>query len=113
MKTNLIPEKIIKEMFFQTTFALKYLHSSRIIHRDIKLQNILVEQKNKDFVLKLCDFGVSKIIDTYEKLGFPSKVGSVPYMAPEMLLEKESRHYAIDIWSLGVLIFKLCTNNVI
>lgn len=79
-KRRQLKEDIAKSVFKQIIEALKYCHSKKILHRDIKLDNILL---TIDGVIKLCDFGVSKIVKPDEKM--IEQCGTPAYIAPEIL----------------------------
>lgn len=83
--------------------ALQYLHSHGIAHRDIKPENLLYETDRDDSVLKLADFGLSKLL-TDKHLTMNTVCGTVGYCAPEILLHKEYDS-SIDLWSLGVVTY--------
>merc|ERR1711924_99820 len=83
--------------------AVNYLHSRGLVHRDLKLENFVYEQKGSD-VLKLIDFGFSKAWDKHE-VDMHEKLGTAAYVAPEVL--KGSYTSQCDVWSLGVIIFIL------
>jgi len=88
---------------YQILQALKYLHSNKIIHRDLKLGNLFLSDKME---MKLGDFGLAA------KLEFDSEkrhtvCGTPNYIAPEILENKGGHSYAVDIWSLGVIIYTL------
>jgi mitogen-activated protein kinase kinase kinase 3 len=86
--------------------GLHYLHSLSppVVHRDIKSSNVLVGQ---DFCLKLADFGCSKCDDTTESF---TTVGSVLWMAPEVIRGKQGGHgRKADIWSLGCVFIEMAT----
>ena len=89
----------------QIICGLKYLHNKSIIHRDLKLGNILLD---KDLIVKLCDFGLAtKVIDDERKTTI---CGTPNYIAPEILNQNKLGHghsFEVDIWSLGVIIFTL------
>jgi cyclin-dependent kinase 10 len=89
--------KIIMRELLQT---LSYLHQNLIIHRDLKLSNILFDEK---FRLKLCDFGLAKIIESNMTPG----VATLWYRAPELLFEASSYTAAIDMWSFGCIFAEL------
>eukprot|EP00483_Globobulimina_turgida_P007251 UN07265 len=94
----------------QILIAIKYLHSRFIIHRDLKLGNILLD---KDLNIKICDFGLAA------KLEFDSErkttiCGTPNYTAPEILNQRKSgagHSYEVDIWSIGVIMFTLLTGK--
>jgi polo-like kinase 1 len=87
----------------QIVAALKYLHSHRVIHRDLKLGNLFVSEKME---IKIGDFGLAT------KLEFDGErkrtiCGTPNYIAPEILEGKQGHSYEVDIWSLGVIIYTL------
>ena len=83
--------------------GIKEIHNKNIIHRDLKPENIFI---NKDNKIKIGDFGISKQLNKehYAK----TFVGTCEYMAPELLKGKEYTK-KVDIWSLGTIIYELCT----
>ena len=82
--------------------ALEVIHNKAVIHRDLKLGNILVNSKMQ---LKLCDFGLSTR-SSYIGQRKRTICGTPNYIAPE-ILEEEGHSYESDIWSLGVIIYTL------
>lgn len=100
-KTPLRNEEAQK-YFYQLVCVIKKLHDLKIIHRDLKLSNILLDsQKN----IKLCDFGLATVLKNKEerKKGI---CGTPNYIAPEVVFpNKEGYSFEVDLWSLGVLLF--------
>ncbi|OMJ87277.1 hypothetical protein SteCoe_11045 [Stentor coeruleus] len=88
----------------QIISALKYLHSHRIIHRDIKLGNLFLSDKME---IKLGDFGLATKLE-FEGERKRTICGTPNYIAPEILDGKHGHSYEVDIWSLGVLLYTLC-----
>ncbi|CAI2164141.1 5402_t:CDS:2 [Funneliformis geosporum] len=86
--------------------ALEHLHSNGVIHRDIKLSNILANANNE---IKLADFGISSLTPT----STTAMVGTIPYMAPDVVLVGPDRPYdtKVDIWAVGVCILELLTGK--
>lgn len=105
--TTLMPEKEAKYMFYQIAMGLRYIHSQNIIHRDVKLDNILIDEMNR---CKICDFGVSRQIDPREIVN--EQCGTPAYLAPEIIKDQGYKGFGADIWSLGVLLFCLLTGNM-
>ncbi|KAJ0061970.1 hypothetical protein NL108_014674, partial [Boleophthalmus pectinirostris] len=92
------------EIACQLVSALYYLHSHRILHRDMKPQNILL---GKSGGVKLCDFGFARAMSV-STLVLTSIKGTPLYMSPELVEEKPYDHTA-DLWSLGCILYELHT----
>lgn len=83
--------------------ALKYLHSHRVIHRDLKLGNLFLTDKME---LKTGDFGLATKLE-FEGERKRTVCGTPNYIAPEILEGKTGHSYEVDVWSLGVIIYTL------
>lgn len=92
--------------FKQLCESLKYIHSQGIVHRDLKLDNILIDDRNN---LKLIDFGFSICVDKDQKLKI--FCGTPSFMAPEIVQKKDYNGFATDIWSLGVILFVMLSGG--
>ncbi|XP_014873126.1 serine/threonine-protein kinase 36 isoform X1 [Poecilia latipinna] len=99
-----LPESQVREIACQLVSALYYLHSHRILHRDMKPQNILL---GKSGVVKLCDFGFARAMSV-STLVLTSIKGTPLYMSPEIVEEKPYDHTA-DLWALGCILYELHT----
>ncbi|KAE9355337.1 hypothetical protein PF008_g4116 [Phytophthora fragariae] len=101
------PEDEVKDIMRNLASVIQYLHSRNICHRDLKLENILIETLDNGGHIKLCDFGAS----TLYKLGASMRkvLGSVMYMAPEVL--EGNYKEPCDMWSLGVIMYMLLSNK--
>lgn len=97
-------EKDASNAFRQIVQGLKYLHENHVIHRDLKPENLLYLTREEGAILKIADFGLSKVITP--NLNKMSICGTSSYMAPE-LLEGKMYDYAADMWSIGVILFIL------
>ena len=87
----------------QIVNALKYLHQHRVIHRDLKLGNLFINEKME---VKVGDFGLAAKID-FDGERKRTICGTPNYIAPEVLEGKTGHSYEVDIWSLGVIIYTL------
>ncbi|XBW36860.1 hypothetical protein QEN19_002439 [Hanseniaspora menglaensis] len=109
--------QMIQEIFCQVFLSLKFLHNNNIIHRDVKLENILLTIPSADILhyfekgipipntlVKLSDFGLSKQIDPENPLS-SARCGSPDYIPPEILLALEYDGRLTDIWSFGVCLY--------
>ena len=104
-KKVFVNEDIIWNIAIQVLVGLNYLHSKKIIHRDIKLLNLFM---TKDKKIKIGDMGMSTVFHEDELIH--SRVGTPLYIAPE-LVKKEKYDYKIDIWSLGCSLYHLAKTN--
>ncbi|XP_060629352.2 serine/threonine-protein kinase 36 isoform X1 [Anolis sagrei] len=97
-----LPEEQVQIIASQLVSALYYLHSHRILHRDMKPQNILL---GKGGVIKLCDFGFARAMSIHTMV-LTSIKGTPLYMSPELVEEKPYDHTA-DLWSVGCILYEL------
>ncbi|DBA72217.1 TPA: hypothetical protein ACH3X2_010612 [Trebouxia sp. C0005] len=96
-------ESEVKCLLKQLLEVMNYLHNHWIVHRDLKLSNLLL---TNDGVLKLCDYGLARYFKAYEEAYTP-KVVTLWYRAPEILLGLETYTEAIDMWSVGCIMAEL------
>ncbi|NXX76502.1 STK36 kinase, partial [Urocolius indicus] len=97
-----LPEEQVQTIAAQLISALYYLHSHRILHRDMKPQNILL---GKDGGIKLCDFGFARAMSIHTMV-LTSIKGTPLYMSPELVEERPYDHTA-DLWSVGCILYEL------
>jgi 5'-AMP-activated protein kinase catalytic alpha subunit len=92
--------------FLQIINCIDYLHKLKISHRDLKAENIIIEQKIRE--IKLLDFGLS---NTFENGLLTTACGSPIYAAPEMLDGKPYKGSTVDIWSAGIILYYMLCGN--
>ena len=87
--------------------TFKIMRDNLIIHRNLKLENILIKNENGNNIIKLTDYGSRRrIISLSKNYGNKSNIGNIVYMAPE-ILKDEKYDYKVDLWSLGIIIYRL------
>ena len=100
--------KTVLELGVQMVSALKHAHQKKIIHRDIKPQNILL---TNDGVLKVTDFGIAKAVDSSTIVATGNAIGSVHYFSPEQAKGKYVNESS-DLYSCGIVLFELATKRL-
>ena len=96
-----LDESESKLFFKELAEGLRVIHQTSILHRDIKLENILLSNSH----VKICDFGVSRVLQKHVVLR--EQCGTPAYIAPELLVDKGYEGFASDVWSLGVCLFAM------
>ena len=109
---NKYTEKQLAVLFYQVFSGLCYLHEKKILHRDLKLENLMISEIEKDintgeeyFWIKIIDFGTAKIFERKKKE--KEIIGSSYYIAPEVL--KKNYNEKCDTWSVGVILYMTLT----
>jgi len=100
---TLIDEEVVWPLLVESCCGLKYLHDRRMLHRDLKPQNIMLDSQGH---VKLVDFGFTKLLAANQLA--MSVVGTPLYMSPE-LLRKQGYDDRTDVWSLGCIFYELLT----
>ncbi|CCJ29354.1 unnamed protein product [Pneumocystis jirovecii] len=98
-----LQEDIVKGIMKEIVSGLVFLHSHKIVHRDLKLSNILLDENN---VAKIADFGLSIVLQNFSDEETMTLCGTPNYISPEIIAHKPSG-LASDIWSLGCIFFCL------
>ena len=88
--------------------GLSYIHSLKIIHCDVKLENVLIKElSNGDVRVQICDFGCSQFLEKTKTL---QTIGTPEYRPPEVILsDGKVFDYAVDIWATGIVFYELST----
>lgn len=102
-----LPPAAVASAARDLTAALAYLHAQRVMHRDLKPQNCLIDSRG---TVKLCDFGFARELGDRASVVLTSVRGTPLYMAPELF--KDARYTPLaDVWSLGVLLYELAAGR--
>ena len=99
-------EKEAAKIFKQMMSAIAYCHSNKICHRDLKPENILYSSEDENSLIKVIDFGLSRI---WKGKNMTTKVGTAYYVSPEVLAGKYDER--CDIWSAGVILYILLSGE--
>ena len=102
---KVFPETVAREIVLQVVQAMLYCHSRGVIHRDLKLENVIFKnkgEKNRDeFFIKVIDFGIAGV--EQDKVDS----GTLAYMSPECLDGDRKTSAAIDVWAIGIMFYTL------
>lgn len=101
-KRKVLSEDPARAIFKQILYALGHCHCRSVLHRDVKLDNILLDG---DGGIKLCDFGVSRLVKKGSTI--QEQCGTPAYLSPEIIKDQGYQGFAADIWSLGVLLYAM------
>ena len=104
-----LPEERAKQLLFQLVEAVKYLNSFGIMHRDLKLENIMMTDTSDTASPVIVDFGLAKIMGPQQQT--TESFGSVGYAAPEVL-QRSPYSFSCDVWSLGCIAHVLVSGTL-
>ncbi|XP_037588476.1 serine/threonine-protein kinase Nek3 isoform X2 [Cebus imitator] len=103
-KGKLFPQDMVLNWFTQMCLGINHIHKKRVLHRDIKSKNIFLTQSGK---VKLGDFGSARLLST--PMAFACTYVGTPYYVPPEIWENLPYNNKSDIWSLGCILYELCT----
>ncbi|XP_056660918.1 serine/threonine-protein kinase Nek4 isoform X9 [Monodelphis domestica] len=103
-KGKLLPENQVVEWFVQIAMALQYLHEKRILHRDLKTQNVFLTRTN---IIKVGDLGIARVLENQYDMA-STLIGTPYYMSPELFSNKPY-NYKSDVWALGCCVYEMAT----
>lgn len=106
-KRGRLQEDKAREIFIQVLHGLAHCHCRSVLHRDVKLDNILLDEEGG---IKLCDFGVSKIVKKDNLIN--EQCGTPAYIAPEIIKDKGYKGFSVDVWSFGVMLYAMLCGTV-
>jgi len=98
-----LPPQLVKSYLFQIINAIKFCHCKRILHRDLKPQNLLIDKIGS---IKLADFGLARAFGVPIRT-LTHEVLTLWYRAPEILLGQKEYSTPVDIWSIGCIFFEM------
>ncbi|ERF75929.1 hypothetical protein EPUS_01295 [Endocarpon pusillum Z07020] len=107
-KQGALPLDKVQKIFTQLVGAVAYIHNKSCVHRDLKLENVLLD-KNEN--VKLCDFGFTREYEGKSNY-LQTFCGTVCYSAPEMLRGEKYAGEKVDVWSLGIILFALLAGEL-
>lgn len=103
-----LPVHKVQRIFTQLVGAVAYVHSKSCVHRDLKLENILLDKHEN---VKLCDFGFTREYEGKSSY-LQTFCGTICYSAPEMLKGDKYAGEKVDVWSLGVILYALLAGQL-
>jgi serine/threonine protein kinase len=103
-------EDHVKLIFKQIVDAVDHLHSMQIVHRDLKLENVLIDRATNK--TKLIDFGFATKVKAVNHTKLPFNCGTPVYMCPDLAAKRDHLGGPSDVWALGVILFILLTGKL-
>ena len=104
IKSGILEPIHAKYICYQMLSGLKFMHSAGVVHRDIKPSNILIDSSSR---IKICDFGLARLINNSNLDVLTSYVATRWYRAPEIILGCSKYSFPVDIWSLGTILAEM------
>lgn len=101
-----LEEKRVWKYLLQMLFGLRYIHSRKVLHRDMKTINVFLTENDE---VRIGDLGVAKIAQD-QSMFAQTIVGTPYYLSPE-LCEERPYNEKSDVWALGCIVYELCTKN--
>lgn len=101
-KKRVLSERETNRIVHQMVDGIDYCHKKNVIHRDLKLENVLLDESG---CIKIADFGLSNSIKFGQKMG--TDCGTPSYTSPEQISSRRQVGAATDVWSLGVMVFTM------
>lgn len=106
-ENGVLDEPLARKFFVQIVDAVNFMHSNAIVHRDLKIENILIDKGGN---IKIIDFGLSNFYDSKQFLG--TFCGSLQFAAPELLRGRVYTGPEVDMWSLGVVLYVMVVGTL-
>ncbi|KAF4657929.1 hypothetical protein FOL47_008233, partial [Perkinsus chesapeaki] len=104
-RRGLLAEEEVLRMFTQLCLAIHHVHKQRVIHRDLKSQNVFLHGPSR--TVKLGDFGISRVLEQTRDLA-RTMVGTPYYLSPEIIME-QPYGFKSDVWSMGIILYEMLT----
>ncbi|XP_055710391.1 cyclin-dependent kinase 1 [Phlebotomus papatasi] len=104
---KMLDDELVRSYLYQITDAILYCHRRRILHRDLKPQNLLI---NKNGIIKIADFGLGRSVGIPVRL-YTHEIVTLWYRAPEILLGSKRYSCPVDIWSIGCIFAEMATRK--
>lgn len=107
LQTLGLDDMVVRKFMYQLCDGVRYCHSHRVLHRDLKPQNLLID---KDGNLKLADFGLARAFGVPLRT-YTHEVVTLWYRSPEILLGGRQYSTGVDMWSAGCIFAEMCTRK--
>lgn len=104
---KMLDSELVRSYLYQITNAMLFCHKRRVLHRDLKPQNLLI---NKDGIIKLADFGLGRSFGIPVR-NYTHEIVTLWYRAPEVLLGSPRYSCPVDIWSIGCIFAEMATRK--